>query len=117
MPCRLAADSWDRSITARRGERPSALADQLSGKHAVSAQTYAADLTDPRDVDELAVIIAAERDLLVNNARFAWYREFCDVAPGMDILHCAAHRPPGACLRQCPISCTAGVSAGGICPP
>ena len=36
--CRLAADGWDLAITARRGDRLSALAERLAGKHQVSVQ-------------------------------------------------------------------------------
>jgi NAD(P)-dependent dehydrogenase (short-subunit alcohol dehydrogenase family) len=31
--CRLAADGWNLAITARRGDRLSALAQRLTGKH------------------------------------------------------------------------------------
>ena len=41
-----------------------------------------ADLADPGDIAALErVVAAAEPDLLVNNAGFAGYREFCDVDP------------------------------------
>ena len=41
-----------------------------------------ADLADPGDIAELErVVAAAEPDLLVNNAGFGGYREFCDVDP------------------------------------
>lgn len=80
--CRLAADGWDLTITARRGDRLRALAERLTEKHGVSVQTCFADLTDPEDVTELERVIAdAEPDLLVNNAGFAGYREFSDVDP------------------------------------
>jgi uncharacterized protein len=80
--CRLAAGGWDLAITARRGERLDALAGRLTAQHGVRVQTYVADLTDPRDVGDLErVITAAVPDLLVNNAGFAGYREFCDVDP------------------------------------
>ncbi len=80
--CRLAADGWDLAITARRGDRLSALAERLAGKHQVSVQVHVADLADPGDVTELErVVAAAEPDLLVNNAGFAGYREFRDVDP------------------------------------
>jgi len=79
---RLAADGWDLVITARRGERLAALARRLTTRHGVSVQTRAADLTDPHDARDLErAITAAEPDLLVNNAGFAGYREFCDVDP------------------------------------
>jgi uncharacterized protein len=78
--CRLAADGWDLALTARRGDRLSALAERLAGKHGVAVQTCAADLTDPGGLAGLErVIAAAEPDLLVNNAGFAGYREFCQV--------------------------------------
>lgn len=80
--CRLAADGWDLAITARRGDRLGALAERLTGRHQVSVQVRVADLADPGDVAELErVVAAAEPDLLVNNAGFAGYREFCDVDP------------------------------------
>jgi short-subunit dehydrogenase len=80
--CRLAADGWDLAITARRGDRLGALAERLTGKHGVSVQVHVADLADPGDVGELErAVAAAEPDLLVNNAGFAGYREFCDVDP------------------------------------
>ena len=79
---RLAADGWDLAITARRGDRLRALADRLAGEHGVRVQTYVADLTDPGDLAGLErAVAAAEPDLLVNNAGFAGYREFCDVDP------------------------------------
>ena len=79
---RLAADGWDPAITARRGGRLRALADRLAGEHGVRVQTHVADLTDPGDLAGLErAVAAAEPDLLVNNAGFAGYREFCDVDP------------------------------------
>lgn len=80
--CRLAADGWNLAITARRGERLHALAERLSRKHEVSVQVHVADLTDPGDLGELERLIAAVRPaLLVNNAGFGGYREFCGVDP------------------------------------
>ena len=80
--CRLAAGGWDLRITARRGDRLRALAQQLTTRHGVSVQAYAADLTDPGDLDSLErAVAAAEPDLLVNNAGFAGYREFAHVDP------------------------------------
>jgi uncharacterized protein len=82
--CRLAADGWDLAITARRGDRLRALADRLADQHGVKVQTCIADLADPGDLAELAgMAAAAQPDLLVNNAGFAGYREFCDVGPAV----------------------------------
>jgi uncharacterized protein len=79
---KLAAEGWDLAITARRGDRLRALAGRLASEHGARVQTHAADLTDPGDLAELErVIAAAGPDLLVNNAGFAGYREFCQVGP------------------------------------
>jgi uncharacterized protein len=78
----LAAGGWDLAITARRGDRLRALAGRLADEHGVRVQTHVADLTDPGDLAGLEqVIAAAGPDLLVNNAGFAGYREFCQVDP------------------------------------
>jgi uncharacterized protein len=80
--CQLAADGWDLAIAARRGDRLHALAGRLTSEHDVRVQTHVADLTDPGDLAGLErVIAAAGPDLLVNNAGFAGYREFCQVDP------------------------------------
>jgi uncharacterized protein len=80
--CQLAADGWDLAITARRGDRLRTLAERLTDEHGVQVQTCAADLTDPGELAALErMIAAAEPDLLVNNAGFAGYREFCEVDP------------------------------------
>jgi uncharacterized protein len=82
--CQLAADGWDLAITARRSDRLRALAGRLADEHGVRVQTHVADLTDPGDLAELErVIAAAGPDLMVNNAGFAGYREFCEVNPGV----------------------------------
>jgi uncharacterized protein len=82
--CRLAAEGWDLVITARRGDRLHALAKRLAGEHGVTVRTYAADLTDPGELAELERVIAETGpDLLVNNAGFAGYREFCEVNPAV----------------------------------
>jgi uncharacterized protein len=82
--CRLAADGWDLAITARRGDRLHALAGRLADQHGVKIRTCVADLTDPGELAGLEqVIAAAGPDLLVNNAGFAGYREFCKVDPAV----------------------------------
>ena len=93
--CQLAADGWDLALTARRGDRLRDLAKQLAGEHGVNVQTYVADLAEPGDLAELErVIAAAGPDLLVNNAGFAGYREFCQVDPqvvsGLIAVHVTA---------------------------
>ena len=90
--CRLAADGWDLAIIARRGDRLRALAERLADEHGVKVQTCVADLTDPGDLAELVgMAAAAEPDLLVNNAGFAGYREFCEVNPAVVCELVAVH--------------------------
>jgi uncharacterized protein len=82
--CKLAADGWDLVIAARRGDRLRALAGRLTSEHGARVQTHVADLADPGDLAGLEpVIAAAGPDLLVNNAGFAGYREFCQVDPAV----------------------------------
>jgi short-subunit dehydrogenase len=71
----------------------------------VRVQTHAADLAAPGDLAGLErVIAAAGPDLLVNNAGFAGYREFCQVDPTVisDLLACTSRPSPGWPGRQCP---------------
>jgi uncharacterized protein len=77
---RLAADGWNLAITARRGDRLHNLASRLAAEHGVKVRICVADLTDPGELAGLEQAIAeTEPDLLVNNAGFAGYREFCEV--------------------------------------
>ncbi len=79
---RLADDGYDLILVARRLERLEALAQKLrtTGAH---AEPLAADLTNPDDVHQLALRVAADDKLalLVNNAGFGGYRRFIEVEP------------------------------------
>ena len=113
--CRLAADGWDLAITARRGDRLRALAKQLAGEHGVKVKTCVADLTDPGDLAELEqMAAAAEPDLLVNNAGFAGYREFCDVDPKVVSDLIAVHVMAASRLARAAVPAMVARGSGAI---
>ena len=69
----FAARGYDLAITARRGDRLEALADEIRLRHAVQVLTIPADLADPDAVDAVLARIAAEGRAvaaLVNNAGY-----------------------------------------------
>jgi uncharacterized protein len=113
--CKLAADGWDLAITARRGDRLRALAERLEGEHGVTVQTCAADLTNPGELAELErMVTAAEPDLLVNNAGFAGYREFCQVNPAVVSDLTAVHITAVARLARAAIPAMVARGSGAI---
>lgn len=69
---RLATDGYNLILVARRKQRLDALASEIRGKHAVSVETFPADLSQPVDVERVVERIRACDDLalLVNNAGF-----------------------------------------------
>ncbi len=113
--CRLAADGWDLAITARRGDRLSALAERLAGEHGVTVQTCVADLTDPGDLAELeGMAAAAGPDLLVNNAGFAGYREFGQVDPTVISDLIAVHIMAASRLARAAVPAMVARGSGAI---
>ncbi len=113
--CRLAADGWDLAITARRGDRLRVLAKQLAGEYGVKVKTCVADLTDPGDLAELeGMAAAAEPDLLVNNAGFAGYREFCDVDPKVVSDLIAVHVMAASRLARAAVPAMVARGSGAI---
>ena len=69
----LAAGGANLILTARRTDRLNQLAADLSGKHGVKTETFAADLTHrdaPREVYAFTTGRRIEVELLVNNAGF-----------------------------------------------
>ncbi len=75
----LAAGGANLVLTARRGARLSALADELSVKHHIQAETWVADLSlgeAPREIFAFTEGRQIAVDLLVNNAGFGAYGEF-----------------------------------------
>ena len=79
---RLAADGWDLIVTARRRSRLVALADLVTEASDRGVRVHVADLSVAEEVAEVERLLAGEVvDLLVNNAGFAGYAPFVDVAP------------------------------------
>jgi hypothetical protein len=75
----LAAGGAHVVLTARRKDRLEQLAAELSGKHGVRAEVFAADLARPSAPDEIFAFTAAKGicvELLINNAGFGAYGEF-----------------------------------------
>lgn len=79
---RLAGSGHDLIVVARREPQLRDLAAELSPRGA-TVEVAAADLTDAADVRRLEERVAAEPRLrlVVNNAGFAGYRPFIEVAP------------------------------------
>jgi uncharacterized protein len=69
---KLAAQSYDLLLIARRGDRLQQLAAELTAAHGIVAETMVADLSRLEDIDRVAQRLAAEPrlELLVNNAGF-----------------------------------------------
>jgi NAD(P)-dependent dehydrogenase (short-subunit alcohol dehydrogenase family) len=80
---RLAADSHDLIVVARRQDRLRALADRLGDAHGAATEVLVADLTASDDLQRVEARIAAgpALDLLVNNAGFGAYRPFLQLGP------------------------------------
>jgi short-subunit dehydrogenase len=84
----LAAEGYDLLLVARRAERLSALAAELSAAHGIRCEVFAADLTDPAAPQ--AIIEHAEEqlgmsiDFLVNNAGLSGKSKFVD-APWQEL--------------------------------
>ena len=81
----LAARGDDLVLVARRRDRLEELQKSLSAQHKVSVDVLRADLTKPDDLDRVAAAIESDDHLglVVNNAGFAGYRPFKDLAPPM----------------------------------
>lgn len=93
----LAAGRANLVLTARRTNRLEALAEDLTGKHAISAMVFAADLARPEAPGEIYRFTSGrgiEVELLVNNAGFGVFGAI-DQAPAGRLLemvqvNCAA---------------------------
>jgi short-subunit dehydrogenase len=78
----LAAGGTKLVLTARRKDRLDELACRLTATHKVSTEVIAADLADPNAPQKIFSFTkekGIEIDLLINNAGFGAYGEFCDV--------------------------------------
>jgi len=85
----LAARKHDLVLVARRRDRLTELAGELTRKHGIEAQVMTADLARREDVEAVAQRIVAEKNLalLVNNAGFGALGDFCaaELAPQSDM--------------------------------
>lgn len=75
----LAADGAHLVLTARRQDRLESLARELSSKHNVQTEIFAADLAKPDAADKIFAFTKGKQikvDVLVNNAGFGSYGEF-----------------------------------------
>src|SRR5215471_6579769 len=87
---RLAARGFDLLLVARREDRLRALANEITALYHIRAQTIAADLTCPQDLNEVADAIRAATDLgiLVNNAGFGTMGYFFEAdVKGQEKMH------------------------------
>ncbi|HVP54488.1 MAG TPA: SDR family oxidoreductase [Candidatus Eisenbacteria bacterium] len=87
---KLAARSYDLLLVARRGDRLSALADELHHTHTIRAEILAADLATEAGIESTAAHIAAEDRLvlLVNNAGFGTTGRFWETSiAGQKAMH------------------------------
>jgi short-subunit dehydrogenase len=79
----FAGQGWDLALTARRGDRLQALAEELAAAHGVEAFAIPADLSRPGACDAiLAAVAAKERVIsgLVNNAGYGLNGPFAKAA-------------------------------------
>ena len=93
----LAADGANLVLVARREARLVALGAELSGAHGVQVRTLVADLEQPgaaRQVHQFVRGTGVMIELLVNNAGFGDYGEFCELELdrqlAMVAVNCAA---------------------------
>ena len=74
-----AADGYATLLVARRDDRLAALAGNLEHIHGVPSSVFAADLSEPADVDRLVRRLEGEDiSLLVNNAGFGLLGQFAE---------------------------------------
>jgi len=67
---RLAGRGYDLLLVARRGDRLTAVAEELRARHGIAVETLVADLSEGADLDRVAAVLAGDAriTLLVNNA-------------------------------------------------
>ena len=77
----LAEEGHDLILVARREDRLTALAGELSSKHGVRCEVLAADLADPnapRSIMERTTSLGLHVDILINNAGMSGNQAFAD---------------------------------------
>ncbi len=78
----LAARGFDLLLVSRNGPRLEQLAEELAGRHSVTASCEAIDLSEPGSAQKLYAAARQRRphvDLLVNNAGFGLYGHFAQM--------------------------------------
>lgn len=97
MAKQLAAGGANLVLTARRADRLKNLAEELSGKHHIAAETFSADLARPNASDEIFEFTTGKKleiELLVNNAGFGAFGRTDQAEPArlleMVQVNCAA---------------------------
>lgn len=93
---KLAARGYRLLLVDRRPEQLERVCESIAGQHRISAEAYAADLSNREEVQRLAQRLGQMEDveLLVNNAGFGTVDHFVDTDPalltGMIDVHIAA---------------------------
>lgn len=81
----LAAGGANLVLTARRRDRLEQLAAELRAKHISKVEIWVADLAKPNAAEEIFAFTRGqgiEVELLINNAGFGIYGDFCSQQPG-----------------------------------
>jgi uncharacterized protein len=80
---RLARDSYDLVLVARRQERLEALAERLMAEYGIEAEPLVANLSDPKDLLLVEKRLDADPalEMLINNAGYGAYSAFLELDP------------------------------------
>jgi short-subunit dehydrogenase len=87
----FARDGYDLALIARSREKLNSIADELEKAHNVEIKYCSRDLAVSSTPEEILQSIRSEMieiDVLVNNAGFGWYGEFCrmEVADALEMI-------------------------------
>jgi len=84
----LAAGGTNLVLTARRKDRMEQLATELASRHGIRAEVFVADLAQSSAPEEIFAFTEGKGiavDLLINNAGFGAYGEFCEIPLGRQL--------------------------------
>ncbi len=112
----LAGAGYNLVLVARREERLRALADELQQGCPVKVEVLAADLSDPVDVERVAVRIAEvpDLDLLINNAGFGTGGDFATLDIRREINMIRLHVEASVALTHAALPGMIARNRGGI---